>query len=189
MCGAGGVDRYRGHMARTVTLSAAAVLALAGGAGWLVGSSALVAGIGTLVLAVGIGITAYLVMAGSRGAADRPMERWRNRRLLRLAVIGLVVIVGGGAVLGLTPYGELSVPLGFGVLGALLLPASSLLGDRLYLLLGAALMVLAAVGGVYALNSAGELYPRGLVGLGAGVLLWLASAHRAGLLTRGRARS
>lgn len=188
MCDPCGVGRYRSAMARTVTLSAAAVLALAGGAGWLVGSSALPAGPGTLVLAVGIGVTAYLVVTGSRGALDRPMERWRRRRLLRLAVIGLVLVVGGGALLGLTSYGELATPLGFGVVGALLLPASSLLGDRLYLVLGAALMLLAAAGAVLALNSAGELYPRGLVGLGAGALLWLAAAHRAGLLTRGRAR-
>jgi hypothetical protein len=175
-------------MARTVTLSAAAVLALSGGVGWLVGSSALDAGTGTLVLAVGIGVTAWLVITGSRDAYDRPIERWRSRRLLRLAVVGLVLVVGGGAVLGLTSFGELAVPLGFFVIGALLIPASSTLGDRTYLVLGAALMLLAATGGLLALNSAGELYPRGLVGLGAGVLLWLAAAHRAGLLARYRTR-
>ncbi|GAA3225897.1 hypothetical protein GCM10017691_15060 [Pseudonocardia petroleophila] len=171
-------------MARTVTLSAAAVLALAGGVGWLVGSSALDAGTGTVVLAAGLGVTAWLFVVGSRDGAERPMERWRSRRLLRLAVIGLVVIVAGSALLGFTPYGELAVPLGFGVVGALLVPASSLLGDRTYLLLGAALMVLAALGAFLALNSVGQLYPRGLVGLGAGVLLWAASAHRSGLVAQ-----
>lgn len=175
-------------MARTVTLSAAAVLALGGGAGWLVGSSALDSGAGTLVLALGIGVTAWLVITGSRHARERPLERWRSRRLLRLAVIGLVLVVGGSAVLGFTPYGELAVPLGFFVVGTLLLPASSLLGDRTYLVLGAALMLIAAAGGLLALSSAGELYPRGFVGLAAGVVLWVAAAHRAGLLARGRAR-
>lgn len=173
-------------MARTVTLSAAAVLALGGGAGWLVGSSALDAGAGTVVLAVGIGITAWLVVVGSRDAYERPMEHWRSRRLLRLAVVGLVLIVAGSALLGFTAYGELAVPLGFGVVGALLLPASSLLGDRTYLVLGAGLMLLAALGAVLALNSVGQLYPRGLVGLGAGVLLWAAAAHRAGLFAQVR---
>jgi hypothetical protein len=171
-------------MARTVTLSAAAVLALGGGVGWLVGSSALDAGTGTVVLAAGIAVTVWLVVIGSRDAAARPMEHWRSRKLLRLAVIGLVVIVAGSALLGFTPYGELAVPLGFGVVGALLLPASSLLGDRTYLVLGALLMLLAALGAFLALNSVGQLYPRGLVGLGAGVLLWAASAYRSGLVAQ-----
>lgn len=171
-------------MARTVTLSAAAVLALGGGAGWLVGSSALDAGTGTVVLAAGIAVTVWLVVVGSRDAAERPMERWRSRRLLRLAVVGLVAIVGGSALLGFTSYGELAVPFGFGVIGALLVPASSLLGDRTYLLLGSVLLLLAASGAFLALNSVGQLYPRGLVGLGAGVLLWAASAYRSGLLTQ-----
>ncbi|MBW0119394.1 hypothetical protein I4J48_29535, partial [Pseudonocardia sp. KRD-169] len=169
---------------RPVPLSAAAVLALAGGVGWLVGSSALDAGTGTVVLAAGLGVTAWLFVVGSRDAAERPMERWRSRRLLRLAVIGLIVIVAGSALLGFTPYGELAVPLGFGVIGALLVPASSLLGDRTYLLLGSGLMLLAALGAFLALNSVGQLYPRGLVGLGAGVLLWAASAHRSGLIAQ-----
>ncbi len=177
-------------MARTVTLSAAAVLALGGGAGWLVGSSALDPGIGTVVLAVGLAVTVWLVVSGSRDAAARPLEDWRTRRLVRLAVIGLAVIVGGSVLLGFTPFGELAVPLGFGVVGVLLVPASSVLGDRLYLGLGAALMVLAALGAFLALGTAGQLYPRGLVGLGAGVLLWIAAAYRAGLISglRGRTR-
>lgn len=169
-------------MARTVTLSAAAVLALGGGVGWLVGSSALDAGTGTVVLAVGLGVTAWLFVAGSRGAVERPIERWRSRRLARLAVIGLVLVVGGSALLGFTPYGELAVPLGFGIVGALLVPASSLLGDRAYLVLGAALMLLAALGAFLALNSVGQLYPRGLVGLGSGLILWAAAAYRSGLV-------
>lgn len=182
--------RYRGSMARTVTLSAAAVLALGGGAGWLVGSSALDPGLGTVVLAAGLAVTVWLVVTGSRDAATRPPESWRTRRLVRLTVVGLVLIVGESVLLGLTPYGELSVPLGFGVVGALLVPASSTLGDRLYLGLGAVLMLLAAFGAFLALGTAGQLYPRGLVGLGAGLVLWTAAAYRAGLISglRGRTR-
>lgn len=176
-------------MARTVALPAAAVLALAGGAAWLVGSSALDSGTGTVVLAAGIAFTVWLVIDARRSAWEQPLERWRTRRLLRLAVIGLVLVVGGGAVLGFTPYGELAVPLGFLVVGALLLPASSLLESRATMLLGATLMVLAAAGGLLAMRSVGEFYPRGLVGLGSGVLFWLAAAHRAGLLARLRGRA
>lgn len=182
--------RYRGAMARSVTLSAAAVLALGGGAGWLVGSSALDPGLGTVVLAGGLAVTVWLVVTGSRDAATRPLEGWRTRRLVRLTVIGLVLVAGESVLLGFTPFGELAVPLGFGVVGALLVPASSTLGDRLYLGLGAALMLLAALGAYLALSTAGVLYPRGLVGLGAGVLLWIAAAYRAGLISglRGRTR-
>ena len=79
------------------------------------------------------------------------------------------------------------MPVAFFVVGALLVPASSTLGDRSWLAIGAVLMVLAALGGLLALNSAGALYPRGLVGLGSGLLLWGASAHRSGLL-RGMSR-
>ena len=53
---------------------------------------------------------------------------------------------------------------------------------------GATLMVLGAAGAVLALGSAGQLYPTGLVGLGAGALLWLFGAHRTGLLAEVRAR-
>lgn len=177
-------------MARSVTLSSAAVLAIAGGVAWLVGSSALDAGVGTVVLALGIAVTVWLTVTGSRDAVERPIERWRARRLLRLAVVGVVLIAAASTLLGLVSYGELAVPVAFFVIGALLVPASSTLDDRSWMLLGSALMVLAAVGGLLALNSVGDLYPRGLVGLGAGVLLWAASAHRSGLLAgvRGRAQ-
>lgn len=170
------------RMARSVTLTSAAVLALGGGVAWLVGSSALDAGVGTVVLALGLAVTVWLVVTGSRDAVDRPVERWRSRRLLRLTVIGIVLIAASSTLLGLVSYGELAVPVAFFVVGALLVPASSTLGDRTYLLIGSAMMVLSAVGGLLALNSVGELYPRGLVGLGAGLLLWAASAYRSGLV-------
>jgi hypothetical protein len=169
-------------MARSVTLSSASALALGGGAAWLVGSSALDAGLGTVVLAAGLAATIWLTVTGGRHGLERPLERWRSRRLLRLALLGVALVVAASVLLGLVGYGELGVPAAFLVVGALLVPASSTLGDRSFLLVGAALMVLAALGGLLALNSAGALYPRGLVGLGSGLLLWGASAHRSGLL-------
>ena len=50
-------------------------------------------------------------------------------------------------------------------------------------------MVLGASGAVLALGSAGQLYPQGLVGLGAGAVLWLFGAQRTGLLAELRQRS
>lgn len=176
-------------MRRSVTLPPAAALAIAGGFGWLIGSSALEPGTGTVVLAAGLVLTVWLVRVAVRAAAARPPERWQAGRLLRLAAVGVALVVGGSALLGVLGYGELSVPLGFGVVGALLLPASSLLGSRSYLLLGAGLMVVAAFGAVLALNSAGELYPRGLVGLGSGVLLWVTAALHGGVVGELRERS
>ena len=169
-------------MARSVTLSSASVLALGGGLAWLVGSSALDAGLGTVVLAAGLALTVWLTVTAGRHGGDRPLERWRSKRLVQLAVLGVVLVVAASVLLGLVGYGELGVPVAFFVVGALLVPAASTLDDRSWLLLGAVLMVLAALGGLLALNSAGALYPRGLVGLGAGLLLWAASAQRSGLL-------
>ena len=169
-------------MARPVTLSSAAVLGIGGGIAWLVGSSALAAGAGTVVLALGIAVTVWLVATGSRDVGEAPVERRRSRRLLRLLVLGVVLVAGSSTLLGVLSYGELAVPVAFFVVGALLVPASSTLDDRNFLLLGSALMVLSAVGALLALNSAGQLYPRGLVGLGAGAMLWLVSALRSGLL-------
>ena len=52
-----------------------------------------------------------------------------------------------------------------------------------------ALMVLGAAGAVLALDSAGALYPQGVVGLGAGAVLWLFGAQRTGLLAEVRERT
>ena len=92
--------------------------------------------------------------------------------------------------LGAAGWGELTVPLACVLVGAVLFPLSSLLGERVLLATGFALMVLGAAGALLALGSAGQLYPQGVVGLTAGALLWLAGAQRTGLLAevRGRAR-
>lgn len=158
---------------------------------WTVGAAALDGGVGTVVLAAGLGLTAGTVVALRRrygsGAALPPGGRGRLLRLLG-ATAGLIAV--GGTVLGAVGWGELTVPLACVLVGAVLMPLSSLLGDRALLATGGALMVLGAAGALLALGSAGRLYPQGIVGLVAGVLLWLAGAHRTGLLAevRGRAR-
>jgi hypothetical protein len=74
------------------------------------------------------------------------------------------------------------------MVGVALILLSSQLDERIFLAAGGALMVLGAVGALLALDSAGNMYPQGLVGLVAGGILWLAGAYRTGLLDEARQR-
>lgn len=168
---------------RQVEFPGSAVLALGGGAGWLVGSAALPSGIGTVVLAVGIAVTVWLITRATRSDSGRGprLDRGRRSRVITLVVVGAGLVVLGGMLLRATGLGELTVPLTVAVCGALLLPLASLLDRRSLLAVGAALMLLGAGGAVLALNSAGAAESQGLVGLVGGVLLWVAAAQQAGL--------
>jgi hypothetical protein len=169
---------------RQVDVPGSAVLALAGGVAWLVGSAALASGTGTVVLAVGIAVTVWLVVQATRSgrpARGPGLDRDRRRRVITLVVVGVVLVVLGGMLLRATGRAELTVPLTVAVCGALLLPLASVLDRRSLMAVGAALMLLGAGGAVLALNSAGTAEPQGLVGLVGGVLLWAAAAQQAGL--------
>jgi hypothetical protein len=168
---------------RQVDVPGSAVLALAGGVAWLAGSAALPSGTGTVVLALGIAVTAWLMVRATRtgGSGRGPLDRDRRRRVIRLVVVGIGLVVLGGILLRATGRAELTVPLTVAVCGALLLPLASLVDRRGLLAVGAALMLLGAGGAVLALNSAGTAESQGLVGLVGGVLLWAAAAQQAGL--------
>ncbi len=161
------------------------MLALAGGAAWLVGSSALPGGQGTVVLAVGLAVTVWLTIRARRaddvGRGPR-LDGQRRRRVLLLVAAGVALVVLGATLLRATGRGELTVPLAAAVCGALLLPLASLLDRRALLALGGGLMLLGAGGAVLALNSAGAAEPQGLVGFVGGVLLWAAAAQQVGLV-------
>jgi hypothetical protein len=162
----------------------------AAGVWWTLGAAALSGGLSTVVLAGGLGITGALVVALRRrygsGEPLPPTGRWR---LLRLLVGAIVVIALAAVGLGYLGYAELTIPLAAVVVGVALLLMSPVLDDRAPVAAGAALMVLGAGGAVLALDSAGRLYPQGLVGLGAGALLWLFGAQRTGLLAELRERT
>ena len=169
------------------------MLALAGGVAWLMGSVALPSGTGTVVLAVGIAVTVWLIVQATRaGNTGRGpgLDRDRRRRVITLILVGVGLIAAGGMLLRATGRAELTVPLAVAVCGMLLLPLASLLDRRSLLTVGAALMLLGAGGAVLALNSAGSAESQGLVGLVGGVLLWMAAAHQTGLAhaIRGRLR-
>ena len=80
------------------------------------------------------------------------------------------------------------MPVACAVTGVALFPVASMLDDRAVLAAGGLLLVLAATGALFALDSAGTLLSQGLVGLAGGVVIWLAGAQRSGLLAAARAR-
>jgi hypothetical protein len=166
------------------------MLAVAGGIAWLVGSAALPSGGGTVVLALGLAVTAWLAAGAGRAVSGygRRIDRHRRRRVVYLVAVGVGSVVLGATLLRATGRGELTVPLAAAVCGALLVPLASLLERRALLAVGGALMLLGAGGAVLALNSAGRAESQGLVGLVGGVLLWVAAAQQAGLVGELRAR-
>jgi hypothetical protein len=163
---------------------------LVGAAWWTVGAAALDPGIGTVVLAGGLSIAGALVMAlRKRFGTGAPLPRGGRTRLFVLIGVTTALIAVTGTVLGLinqAAWAELSVPAACALVGLALMPLSSQLDERTFVALGGALMVLGAAGVLLALNSAGTLYPQGVVGLIAGALFWLAGAHRTGLLSEAR---
>jgi hypothetical protein len=166
-----------------VEVPGSAVLALAGGGAWLVGSTALPSGQGTVVLAVGIAVTAWLAVRATRaGGAGPRIDGDRRRRVIYLVAVGAALVTLGSTVLRATGRAELAVPLAAAVCGALLLPLASLLDRRGLLAVGGGLMLLGAGSAVLALNSGGRVESQGLVGFVGGALLWAAAAQQAGLM-------
>jgi hypothetical protein len=151
--------------------------ALGGALCWAIGSLALPVGFGTLLLAAGLLLSARLIVAARREPRYRePLPVPVRSRVHRLVTVGVIAALAAVIACNATPYAELDTPVAAMVVGACLVPLAGLVDRRGYLVLGAALMVLGAAGAVLALRSAGGLYPQGVVGLGAGALLWLAVA-------------
>ena len=162
---------------------------LLGGVWWTVGAIALSAGTGTVVLAAGIGVTGGLIVALRRRHGNgEPLPRGARGRLLRVGFVVVVLAAAAGPLLGLVDLGELAVPVACAVTGFALFPLASLLDERALLAAGGALLVLAATGALFALDYAGTFLPQGLVGMAAGVVLWLVGAQRSGLLAEARTR-
>lgn len=156
---------------------------------WLVGAVALSGGAGTVVLAAGLGVTGLTIIAlREQHGSGAPLGPAARGRLLRLLGITAALIAVLATLLGTSGYGELTAPLACAMVGVALMPLATMLDERPVMAAGAGLLVLGAVGAVFALGSAGRLYPQGVVGLVAGALLWTAGAHRTGLLHELRVR-
>lgn len=162
---------------------------LVGGLWWIVGAIALDAGTGTVVLAAGLAVIVGLLVTLRRhygsGAELPPGGRGRLVRTV-VITIGLTIAVAVG--LGYLGLGEVAVPVVAAVSGLALFAVSSQFGERVLLAVGAAMMVLGAVGALVALGAVDNVFSQGVVGLASGTLAWLAGAHRSGLLAAARGR-
>lgn len=160
-----------------------------GGLWWIVGAIALAPGPGTVVLAAGLGIAGGLIAAlRRRYGAGEPLPPGGRGQLLRVLVVAAVLVAVASPLLGMIGLAELAVPVACAITGAALFPLATMFDERALLAAGGVLMVLAAAGALWALDSAGVLYPQGVVGLAAGIAVWLAGAQRSGLLAEVRSR-
>jgi hypothetical protein len=171
---------------------------LIGVAWWTVGAIVLDSGVGVVVLAAGLGITGGLVtMLRRRYGSGAPLPRRAWSRLLRVLGITAALIVSGNALLKIVArmipdlawIGELGVPIACVITGIAFVMLSSQFDERIFIAAGGGMMVLGAAGCLLALDSAGRLYPQGVVGLAAGAMLWLVAAHRTGLVAEVRDRT
>jgi hypothetical protein len=162
---------------------------LVGALWWAVGCLALAPGTNTVVLAAGLGVTgAMITTVRRRQDRSAPLPRGVRSRLLRLGGGTGVLLAGAAAALAATGWDELTVPVTCALVGAALLPLSSVLDERVLLAAGGVLMLVGAAGALLALGSVGRLYPQGMVGLVAGAALWAAGAWRTGVLDELRVR-
>ena len=159
-----------------------------GGVWWVVGALALSGGASTVVLAGGLGVTGLLLHQVRRAHGPGvPLAPAVRSRLLVVTGVTIGIVAAGTTGLAAVGWGELAAPAACALVGAVLVPQSTRLEARSLLGVGAAMLVLGAAGALLALDSAGRLYPQGMVGMVAAVLLWVAGAHRTGLLAELRA--
>lgn len=160
-----------------------------GGLCWVAGSVALAGGVGTVLLAAGLGATGWLWVTVRRANGNgAPLGPERRTRLIRLAVVVAVLTAAALIGVGMTSWSELAVPVACAVVGVGMFSVASVLGDRVHIAVGGLLLLLAAGGALTALSAAGAAGPQGLVGYGAAAVVWLAGVWRLGLFGQLRAR-
>lgn len=174
---------YRPTLPAVVPVPVPAFELWVGMAWWTVGAAALDPGIGTVVLAAGLVAMGWLVLTVRRThGSGVPLRRGGRAELLRRCGVTLGLIVALSMAAGWLGYGELIAPAACVLVGIALARLSRLLGAWTVQAVGWALVLLGVGGGILALDTPGELYGQGLVGLGAGALLWLAGAYRTRVL-------
>ncbi|MFP5073143.1 hypothetical protein ACLFMI_26235 [Pseudonocardia nantongensis] len=150
---------------------------------WTVGAAGLASGFGTVLVALGLFLTAYLWIVRRRNRTLAvTLHPERKRRMQRLILIGVVGIVLLPSILALVGYGELSTAVSAALVAVLLIMASTVLEERSLVAVGGVVLVIAALGAFLALNSAGTGGSQPVIGLGAGLVLWVAALRRLGIL-------
>ncbi|MEJ8279168.1 hypothetical protein [Pseudonocardia spirodelae] len=152
---------------------------------WAVGAGALASGLASVLIALGIFLTAYLWIVRRRNAATAvTLHPERKRRMQRLILIGAAGIVLLPTLLSLVGYGELATALSAALVGVLLIQASTVLEERSLVATGGLVLVIAAFGAFLALTwtgqGTGSAVP--VIGMGAALVLWVAAARRLGIL-------
>lgn len=151
---------------------------------WTIGAVAFDTGAGTVLLATALVAMGWLVLKVRRThGSGVPLPPGGRGELLRRGGVTLGLIVALTMGLAWLGYGELSVPVACVLTGFAVTRAARLLGARSLTFAGLAMVGLGVAGGVLALNSPGVLYGHGLVGLGAGAVLWAAGLYRTRVLT------
>lgn len=150
---------------------------------WTVGAAGLASGFGTVLVALGLFLTAYLWFVRRRTRAMAVMlHPERKRRMQRLVLVGVAGIVLLPSVLALVGYGELATAVSAALVGVLLIMASTVLEERSLVAVGGVVLVIAALGALLALNSAGTGGSQPVIGLGTGLVLWVAAMRRLGVV-------
>lgn len=156
---------------------------------WVVGASGLDTGPGTLLVALGLGLAGWLwTVRHRRRAMAVPLHPARKARMQRLIAAGVIGLLAFPLLLSLISYGELGTALSAALVGVLLIMASTVLEERSLVAVGALVLVLSAVGAFLALNSSGVSQSQPVIGLGCGLVLWVAGMRRLGLLDELRRR-
>ncbi|BBG00689.1 MULTISPECIES: hypothetical protein [Pseudonocardia] len=152
---------------------------------WTVGAGGLDSGFGTVLVALGLFLAAYMWVVRRRNAAMAvTLHPERKRRMQRLIVIGVAGLVLMPALLGLVGYREVSIALSAALVGVLLIQASTVLEERSLVATGALVLLIAAFGAFLALTWTGQGTgsSQPVIGLGAGIVLWVAALRRLGIL-------
>jgi hypothetical protein len=151
---------------------------------WAVGSAALPAGFGTLVLAAGLALAGALVYVGRRRPVYRERIPGAARRVLPLVVVGGLLVLAAVSALTALGFDSLAAPVASVIVGACYVGLAGRLQRQGDVIVGIALMGLGVGVALLALRSTQELHTQVLVGLVGGVLFWVAGALRLGLHRR-----
>ncbi|ANY08281.1 hypothetical protein [Pseudonocardia sp. HH130630-07] len=152
---------------------------------WTVGAGGLGGGLATVLVALGVFLTAYLWIVRRRNAATAvTLHPERKRRMQRLILVGVAGIVLLPTLLALVSWGELATALSAALVGVLLILASTVLEERTLVATGGLVLLLAAFGAYLALSYEGQGTgsSQPVIGIGAGLVLWISAMRRLGIL-------